>query len=262
MHFPRLTTKSFESNELELKLIENFINSKVVPDDFDLKNMPNLSLNFTVNYMSNYVNRFEVLDNNCDLYETPSSSEIINQMKELFILETRKISNNKKEEEQEQVLQVLSENNNAAADYGGIKQVGTVTPSEDFLFLLTRDVAALNDMVLRKQKFEQYAEQIQSVIERLLFKSVVIQTEKITLALETYKKEAELYDLEGFNSWIINLKTQIQSRNMNDFWENVMVKNSIGPISDGAELRSFFIVNRETIEENGNNDIDDMFDKM
>lgn len=264
MHFPRLNTKAYESNELQLKSIENFINSKGISDDFDLKNIPNLSLNFTVNYMSNYVNRLEVLDKDGNLYETPSSTDLINQMKELFILETRKISVNKKGEEQEQV-QLLSENNDAAADYGGIKQVGTVTPSEDFLFLVTRDVAGLDDMVLKKQKFEQYAEQIQSVIERLLFKSINIQTEKISLALETYRKEAELVDAEGFNSWMINFKTQILSRRMNDFWENAVVKKSIGLISDGAELHSFFIVNKETvetIEENGNNDIDDMFNNM
>lgn len=264
MHFPKLTSKAFESNELELKSVENFIKSKSL-DEFDLKNIPNSSLNFTINYLSNRLNGFAVLDENCFSDKTSSSTELINQMKEHFILETRKTPANKKKEE-EPVQQEDNQNNNTVVDYGGIKQIGTVTPSDDFLFLVARDVSQINDTALRNQKFDQYAEQLQSVIERLLFKSITIQTEKITLALETYRNEAELYSAEGFNLWMLNLKTQIQSRKMNAFWENVIVQKSIGLISKGSEQQSFFIINKETVEaidENTNNDdLDDMFDNM
>lgn len=259
MHFPKLKSKASESNEIELKLVEDFINAKSISKDIDLKNLPNLSLNFSINFLSQHVNGFEVLDKDSYFDTNSSATELIQQMKELFPLESKKKAANKKDEEQEQEL-VLS---NEAVDYDRIKQVSTVTPTDDFLFLVARDVSQLNDTGLQKQNFDRYAEMIQSVIERLLFKSVNIQTEKITLALETYRKEAELYNADGFNSWMTNLKTQIQSRKMYEFWENVIVKNSIGLISESSGQQSFFITNNENaMEEEDNRDVDDMFNEM
>ncbi|KAL5281479.1 XRCC5 family protein [Megaselia abdita] len=267
MHFPKLGSKAFESNELELKTVENFINSKIISNDFDLKNIPNLSMNFSINFLSNNVNGFEVLDKNCYLSEkeNSSSAEIIQEMKKLFILESRKkLEVSKKREEPEEFS--LNLNQEATkSDYNRIRQVGTVTPSDDFLFLVARDVSQLNDVGLQKESFYKYVEQIQNVIERLLFKSISIQTEKIVLALETYKKEAESYDAEGFNSWMINLKTQIQSRKMFDFWENFIIKNSIGLISNDSDQLNFFSIPKVTVEpmdENDNRNVDDMFDEM
>lgn len=265
MHFPKLSSKKFQSSDKELNCIENFINSKMLNSNFDLKNIPNLSLNFSVNLFSKMVNEFDVIDNEHILSQwSQSNKEIIEEIKELFPLQPNKPTlENKESVEIDNQVEIV-ENSDAVLDYENIVKVGTVSPSENYIFLISRDVSSLNDLNLRTQIFDKYSKQLQEVIETLLFKSISVQTEKIVTAMENYKLEAEKYNASIYNSWMQELKNKIESRKMFSFWDEVVVKRSIGLITDNSDQSNFFNINKESMDshENNNLEVDDMFIDM
>lgn len=98
--------------------------------------------------------------------------------------------------------------------------VGTVTPAEDFLYLLKKG-----------ERFTVIAEQLQTVIHDLIFRTASLQLEKILECLVTYREESKKFGPFSYNSWIKELKKAIVQRNRLEFWQDSIVKEGLGLIT-------------------------------
>lgn len=101
-----------------------------------------------------------------------------------------------------------------------IVEIGTITPAENFLELLRRG-----------ERFGTLCMQMQSVIADLVFKSVVVQDEKLLKALMAYRLQAVELGAYRYNEWIVEFKDTLLSRNKEMVWQNVIVAERLGLIT-------------------------------
>lgn len=99
--------------------------------------------------------------------------------------------------------------------------VGTVSPAEDFLYLIKQ----------KTERFGVLCEQIQSVIHELLFKSTVELGDKIKEAIVAYRDVAKIHGPFNYNTWIKELKTLMVRRNKIDEWYKYIVTEGVGLIT-------------------------------
>lgn len=146
-------------------------------------------------------------------------------------------------------------------DEKNIVAIGTVSPVEDFGVLLKKGV-----------HYGTLADQIQSVIYDLLFRTASAQTEKILECILFYREQSKLYAPFNYNSWIKELKKVIIERNRLDFWQESIVKEGFGlitsneaPISavNAKEQQEFYeISSKDTIQTSAMNQDDEDLDAL
>lgn len=154
-----------------------------------------------------------------------SSQEIMEKLKELFELEevvipVKKIfpvSKTGDDEEDEPLDEDLLD----PGSRSNIVEVGTVTPAEDFHLLMKKG-----------EHFGKVAGQIANVIYDLIFRTTNLQLEKVMSAIHVFRGEAKQYGPFHYNEWIRKLKEALLSRNRVSFWEDVIVKDNYGLISE------------------------------
>lgn len=98
--------------------------------------------------------------------------------------------------------------------------VGTVNPVEDFTYLLKRG-----------ERFGKLAEQMQTVIYDLIFRTASPQNEKILECIMMYREQAKIYGPFSYNTWLKELKELIIQKNRLDFWTNSIVKEGFGLVT-------------------------------
>lgn len=173
-----------------------------------------------------------------------ASAEVLKKVEELFPLEmierpVKKVFGSKKNDPvtTEDAMEVdsieMSEGKTVIA-------IGTVTPAEDFGYLLKQG-----------ERFGVLAEQMQTVIYDLIFRTASTQKEKILESIMMYREQSKLYGPFAYNNWIKELKKVIIQRNRLDFWQDSIVKEGFGLISNNEapistvtieEQREFFEV--------------------
>lgn len=150
-------------------------------------------------------------------------------------------------------------------DHRTVVEVGTVTPAEDFALLLKRG-----------EKFATVCTQIQNVISDLVFKSMTAQYEKIAMAIMIYREEAKLLGPYRYNEWIGEFKKSLLSRNKQEFWEQIVVRERFGLIGTSEsemstvtanEVEEFYSIGVTSKVENAQDnadyvDADDLFANM
>jgi ATP-dependent DNA helicase 2 subunit 2 len=118
-----------------------------------------------------------------------------------------------------------------------IVEVGTITPAEDFYLLLHK----------KGEHFGKVAGQIQNVIYDLIFRTTNLQLEKVSGALHIYREEAKNLGPFYYNEWIPELKDALISRNRLFLFEDVIVKENYGLISESESKLSS--VSEEIVKE-------------
>lgn len=149
-------------------------------------------------------------------------------------------------------------------DVNNLMEVGSISPAEDFIFLLKRG-----------EKFATLCIQIQNVISDLIFKSIEIQRNKVCGTIMAYREEAKTMGAFRYNEWILNFKKDLLNRGKEDFFTDVIVKEGFGLISakDTTEsavtdeevvefYKNIVDTNKESKEDEYLENVDDLFDDM
>lgn len=108
-----------------------------------------------------------------------------------------------------------------AEDEKNIVAIGTVTPADDFGYLMRKGL-----------RFGILADQMQTVIYDLIFRTGTLQEKKTLECLVMYREQAKLYSPFTYNNWIKEMKQLLLQRNKTDFWQDFVVKEELGLISD------------------------------
>ncbi|XP_017466834.1 PREDICTED: X-ray repair cross-complementing protein 5 [Rhagoletis zephyria] len=134
-------------------------------------------------------------------------------------------------------LKVKSEISNSSASTStesnlilSFDKVSEEAPAEDFRQLVQYNVLQIRNRTERDAKFQVYAQQMRNVIWALLFESKgSVNYKKMEEALTIYRKKC--YDFNSFddyNKWIREVKEKVLQNELQDFWQNVIVKNDLG----------------------------------
>lgn len=113
--------------------------------------------------------------------------------------------------------------------------VGTVTPAEDFLFLVDK----------KAERFGKLCEQIEGVIYELMFKTAADCGVKIIESILAYRESAKAHGPFNYNTWIKEFKKLMISKNKVDEWNKYIVKEGFGLITINESP-----ISTVTIEEN------------
>lgn len=119
-----------------------------------------------------------------------------------------------------QVDDVTDVNCNSVDEKNNVIAVGTVSPVEDFGILLKKGL-----------QYGILAEQMQSVIYDLIFRTTSNQIEKILECILFYREQSKIYAPFYYNNWIKEMKKVIVERNRLDFWQEYIVKERLGLIT-------------------------------
>lgn len=114
------------------------------------------------------------------------------------------------------------------------KQIGTITPAEDFAELLNAG-----------ERFENLAKQLNTVIEDIIFKYDL--PDKVPMAICAFREAAKSRSPYVYNEWITIFKEQLINRDRIAFWQNVIVKEKLGLLSTGDAEQST-VTNKEAEE--------------
>lgn len=98
--------------------------------------------------------------------------------------------------------------------------VGTVHPAEDYMQLLRRG-----------EPYGRISNELEQVIDTLVFKAFTIGQIKVIKAIFAYREEAKLLGPSKYNEWISQFKTQLLSNGMLEFFEQVIIKEGLGYIT-------------------------------
>ncbi|XP_055681536.1 X-ray repair cross-complementing protein 5 [Lutzomyia longipalpis] len=146
-----------------------------------------------------------------------------------------------------------------------IVEVGTVTPAEDFAFLMHRG-----------EKFSTICGQIQNVISSLVFSAAILQREKVFKAIFAFREGAMHLDAAySYNDWITAFRERLIERKKGDMWEDIVVKERLGLISRAEhsgstvtedEAKAFYEIDVNAAAATAigapSMDVDDLFDDM
>lgn len=159
---------------------------------------------------------------------------------------------------------VVGADGNARDDDRIVAEIGTITPDEDFISLLERG-----------ESLATVGVQMQNVIYRIVFQSMVIPEDKIKRAFVTYREMAKSLGPFRYNEWIVEFKKLLMDNRKLEFWQTFIVKECFGLITKdesdmstttGAEASAFYKDDIPTTEANaepqGDDDDDNMFDAM
>lgn len=242
--FPKLKTKKTEPNKEQERAIEEFVKSMDLMNAIDETGITEaFALETSLNPVQQHLCRtvaYRALHPTDPLpkidpelvamIDVPTklkkaNENILKEIEELFPLELV----------ERRVKKVFGQNNNTDAllddemmDVDGtdtdagkaVIAVGTVTPAEDFVYLLKKG-----------ERFSTVAEQMQTVIFDLIFRTASLQHEKILECLLMYREQSKIYGPFTYNNWLKELKTSITQRNRLDIWQDAIVKEGLGLIT-------------------------------
>lgn len=157
------------------------------------------------------------------------SQEVMLKAKELFVLEEIK-KPSKMELLEERLKKIefaemsteaseLTREQNLPFD-SQTNHVGTVTPAEDFTFLIEKQLLV----------FSKAARQIQEVIRKITFEAFNVSIVKITKALFAYRVEAINKQPMNYNDWILTYKQELLSNGKMEFFTQIVVNENLGLI--------------------------------
>ncbi|XP_013115123.2 X-ray repair cross-complementing protein 5 [Stomoxys calcitrans] len=110
--------------------------------------------------------------------------------------------------------------------------VRSSTPAEDFEQLLKAYVFPIHDSTQRDVKFNYYATQLCGVVKDMIFKTDSLTPtdfEKIAAALSVYRKRCFIFNaFDDYNKYVTSIKAKVVERNLNVFWDHVIVKHELG----------------------------------
>lgn len=115
-------------------------------------------------------------------------------------------------------IQMESEN---LSEKKTITKIGTVTPAEDFLFLVKYG----------SDRFSNLCDQIQNIIYDYIFKVTTDYTDKAIETTAAYREIAKVNGPFQYNNWVRELKETMIKRNKIDEWHNIFTKEGLGLIS-------------------------------
>lgn len=285
--FPRLRTKKSESSKEQERVVQELVNAmdlmNAIDDDSGITEA--FSLEKTLNPVNQHLCRsvaFRALNPSSPLptfdpelaamIDVPpkvkkACENIIKELEEQFPLELveRRVKKifGKSNTDSMLVDDSTDVDADAVDESKNVVAIGTVTPVEDFGVLLKKGV-----------HYGTLADQIQSVIYDLIFRTTSAQTEKILECILFYREQSKLYAPFNYNNWIKELKKVIIERNRLDFWQDAIVKEGFGlitsdeaPISavNAAEQKEFYeITSKDTFQTNpmdqGDDDLDALLD--
>lgn len=240
--FPRLQTKKTEPTKEQKRVIQEFV------DAMDLMNAASnddglteaFALETCLNPINQHICRsvaYRALNPQKKLpkidpelvakIDVPpklkkANEAIVNEINELFPLEMVELK----------VKRVFGQRKTdgiaASEDVGDVDEddskkviaVGTVTPAEDFLYLLKKG-----------GRFSDLADQLKIIIHDLLFRTASIQTSKVLECIMSYRQVAKTSMPFDYNQWIKELKEVMIQRNRTDLWGELIVKEGFGLIS-------------------------------
>lgn len=107
------------------------------------------------------------------------------------------------------------------ADQRATFVVGSVTPAEDFYYLIKKGALL----------FRTLCEQIEGIIYEMIFKSCVDMEEKVKETIMAYREAAKIHGPFNYNEWIKNLKASMIKRDKIDLWNKIVVREGFGLIS-------------------------------
>ncbi|XP_075149917.1 X-ray repair cross-complementing protein 5 Ku80 [Haematobia irritans] len=126
-----------------------------------------------------------------------------------------------------EATQNLNNNTQLAFDH-----VRSSSPAEDFEQLLKAYVFPIKDSTQRDVKFNHYSMQLCKVIRDLIFQRNSLtpqEFEKIAATLSVYRKRCFIFNaFEEYNKYISSIRTEVASRRMSVFWDQVVVKHELG----------------------------------
>ncbi|XP_055297280.1 X-ray repair cross-complementing protein 5 [Sitodiplosis mosellana] len=282
MRFPKLNAKKTTPSSEQLEAMGRFVdamdltkdNAKVndgQPEPFKklldpgLQHMYRCIANRAINPSEPVL---KVDDEILSLVRPPKRDTNVDELKALFPLEAAKLTG--KEAFLQNMLKVEKQEADSADQlekpkYYDVHEIGTVKPADDFIKLLELGEA-----------FNLLAEQIQTVINNLVVKSIVAMDEKVLKALSAYRETAKQKAPFGYNEWIVQFKEVLKEREKVQLWQSLINENlglitanesEMSTISE-EEAQSFFKFddfNTQHVQSN-NNDIEDsnmdMFDEM
>lgn len=285
LRFPKLISKTTTPSAEQLEAMSRFVDSMDLSSgDNDKKNVndgepepfkklldPGLQHMYRC-IANRAINPSEpvlkVDDEIMSLVRPPKRDTNIDELKTLFPLEPAKLT--AKEAFLQNILKVEkqeddSDNPAKRPKYQDVHEIGTVKPAEDFVKLLEFGEA-----------FSLLAEQIQTVINNLVLKSIVAMDEKVLQALLAYRETAKQKAPFRYNEWIAQFKEVLKEREKIQLWQSIINENlglitanesEMSTVSD-EEAQRFFKSDDFNTQHNqsNNNEIEnsdmDMFDDM
>lgn len=103
-----------------------------------------------------------------------------------------------------------------------ITQVGTVTPAEDFIYLVKHSL----------ERYNVLCEQIQNVIYQFMFKTLGDFKEKLKETILSYREMAKIHFPFEYNKFLKDLKELMIKHNKTNEWYNIIAKEGLGVISN------------------------------
>lgn len=168
---------------------------------------------------------------------------VLKEVEKLFPLEIieRKLKkvfgqSNKKDAQSASDVDMEDEDLSTNGSDSNIVAIGTVSPVEDFTYLLKKG-----------ERFVKLAEQMQTVIYDLIFRTAAIQLEKILQCIMFYREQAKIFGPFSYNNWIKELKNVIVQKNRLEFWQNSIVKEGFGLITEQEALLSPVTVEEQKV---------------
>lgn len=265
--FPKLTSKSTECSDEQLKAIDNLIDCMdLTMEGEDSEEQPRETLEKDLLPFNNLPDIFErnladvierkilckateddeffeelLKDKNFKerFWKVPEeieekAKEAAKEVKRLFPL---KVTNKwlEKAKEKARLSQHPADPDEEPSTSGielSFDHVRTSTPASDFEQLLKAYVFPIKDSTKRDMKFNHFASQIRAVIRDLIFKPKStndINMDKVTDALTAYRKRCFIFNaFDDYNTWISSIKNEVVNRRMAKFWQDVVVKHELG----------------------------------
>lgn len=244
LSFPKLKTKKTEPTPEQERAIEELVNSMDLMNATDETGIAEaFSLETSLNIVNQHLCRtvaFRALHPTDPLptidpelmamIDVPpklkeASEDIVKELEELFPLQMVERKLKKvfgKSSTDSMVLDDVADPDIQDLDdkKKSIVAIGTVTPADDFGYLLKKG-----------ERFGTLAEQIQTVIYDLIFRTASMQTEKILECIMMYREQSKIHAPFNYNNWIKEMKNVIIQKNRLDFWQESIVKEGFGLIS-------------------------------
>jgi ATP-dependent DNA helicase 2 subunit 2 len=239
--FPRMRTKKTEPSKEQERVIQEFVEAMDLMDA--ASNDDGITEAFALETSLNPVNQhlcrsvaFRALHPGAPLpkmdpelvatIDVPlklkkASEGIVKKIEEMFPLEA--VERKVKKVFGQRNTDAIAASDDIADDDDDDKRiiaVGTVSPAEDFAYLLKKGA-----------RFSDVADQLKTVIYDLIFRTASIQTQKVLECIMMYREQAKLRMPFDYNQWIKEMKNTMIQRNRVDLWNDMIVKEGFGLIS-------------------------------
>lgn len=155
------------------------------------------------------------------------SRDTLLRAKELFVLEEVKKPSKIQmlEKRLKQISEKAGDTSTDASDLNvsvntQTNHVGTITPGEDFTFLLDKGVL----------DFDTAARQLQEVIQKITFQAFSVTHTKLLKAILAYRVNASEMRPKHYNDWVVTFKEELLSKERQSLFTQLIVDECLGLI--------------------------------